>query len=393
MKKKLSIFGSTGSIGETALKLTKKNQNYDFYIFTGYKNFKKIKFLIKRYKPNFFIIFDDKTYQRIKKENFKNRVKILNYKSYQSYKFKKSDVSILAIPGIAGLEPTLSAIKVSKKVLIANKESVICGWDLISKLVKKYKVKVLPVDSEHFSIMNLINENNKQNIEKIYLTASGGPFLNYPLKKMKTIKPKQAINHPKWKMGKKISVDSATLMNKIFEVIEANKLFSIDLKKIEILIHPQSLVHAIVKFKNGLYKFLYFETDMSIPIGNALFENNFEIKKIGNINQKLKKNNLSKDLNFIKVNHKKFPAIKIKPILNKYNSLPIILNAANEIFVDQFLKKNMSFCSIINYLFDLLKDPKMRKYAIKKPSNLKTILSIDKWTREKATNILKNNNK
>ena len=393
MKKKLSIFGSTGSIGETALKLTKKNQNYDFYIFTGYKNFKKIKFLIKRYKPNFFIIFDDKTYQRIKKENFKNRIKILNYKSYQSYKFKKSDVSILAIPGIAGLEPTLSAIKVSKKVLIANKESVICGWDLISKLVKKYKVKVLPVDSEHFSIMNLINENNKQNIEKIYLTASGGPFLNYPLKKMKTIKPKQAINHPKWKMGKKISVDSATLMNKIFEVIEANKLFSIDLKKIEILIHPQSLVHAIVKFKNGLYKFLYFETDMSIPIGNALFENNFEIKKIGNINQKLKKNNLSKDLNFIKVNHKKFPAIKIKPILNKYNSLPIILNAANEIFVDQFLKKNMSFCSIINYIFYLLKDPKMRKYAIKKPYNFKTILSVDNWARKRAMTILNERSK
>ena len=127
--------------------------------------------------------------------------------------------------------------------------------------------------------MNLINQSNKKDIEKIYLTASGGPFLKYSLKKMKNIKPSEAINHPKWKMGKKISVDSATLMNKIFEVIEAHKLFSIDIKKIDILIHPQSLVHAIIKFKNGLYKFLYFETDMSIPIGNALFEKNFEIKK------------------------------------------------------------------------------------------------------------------
>ena len=132
---------------------------------------------------------------------------------------------------------------------------------------------------------------------------------------------------------------------------------------------------------------------MSIPIGNALFENNFEIKKIGNINQKLKKNNLSKDLNFIKVNHKKFPAIKIKPILNKYNSLPIILNAANEIFVDQFLKKNMSFCSIINYIFYLLKDPKMRKYAIKKPTNFKTILSVDSWARNRAMTILNERSK
>ena len=154
---------------------------------------------------------------------------------------------------------------------------------------------------------------------------------------MKKIIPSQAINHPKWKMGKKISVDSATLMNKIFEVIEAHKLFSIELNKIDILIHPQSLIHAVVKFKNGLTKFLYFETDMSIPIGNALFGERFEINRIKNI--KLKKNSLANNLNFLKVDKKKFPAIKLKPILDKYNSLPIILNAANEIFVDQFLKK------------------------------------------------------
>ncbi len=391
MKKKLSIFGCTGSIGDTTLKLlNKKNKEYDFYILSGYKNYKKIKFLIKKYKPKFFIIFDNSTFKKIKKENFKNNVKILNSNEYRNFKFKKSDISILAIPGIAGLEPTLKAIRVSKKILIANKESVICGWNLIAKLVKRYKVKIFPVDSEHFSIMNLIDQSNKKDIEKIYLTASGGPFLKYSLNKMKNIKPSQAINHPKWKMGKKISVDSATLMNKIFEVIEANKLFSIDLDKIDILIHPQSLIHAIIKFKNGLYKLLYFETDMSIPIGNALFENNFEIKK--NISKKYRKeNSLLKNLNFLNVDRKKFPAIKLKPILNKYNSLPIILNAANEIFVDQFLKRNMSFCSIINYLFYLLKDPKMRKYAIKKPSNLKTILSIDGWTRNKAIKIINDN--
>ena len=392
MKNKLSIFGCTGSIGDTTLKLVgKKNKIYNYYIFTGYKNFKKINYLIKKYKPKYFIIFDDKTYQKVKKIHNKKNIKILNSKDYQSFKFKKSDVSILAIPGIAGLEPTLKAIKVSKKILIANKESVICGWDLIKNLIKKFKVKVFPIDSEHFSIMNLINELDKKSIEKIYLTASGGPFLNYTTKKMLRIKPSQAIKHPKWKMGKKISVDSATLMNKIFEVIEANKLFSIDLKKIDILIHPQSLVHAIIKLKNGLYKFLYFETDMSIPIGNALFQKNFVVK-----NFKYTKNNLNQKkvvdvLNFSNVDKKKFPAIKLKPILNKYNSLPIILNAANEIFVDQFLKKNMSFCSIIKYLFNLLKDPKMRKYAIKKPSNLKTILSIDKWTRRNAMKIINSN--
>ena len=204
MKKKLSIFGCTGSIGETTLKLLKrKKKNYKYYIFTGYKNYKKIKHLIKIYKPNFFVIFDENTFQRIKRENKNNKVKIFNSIQYQSFKFKKSDISILAIPGIAGLEPTLKAIKISNKILIANKESVICGWELIYKLIKKHKVKVFPVDSEHFSIMNLINKTNKENIEKIYLTASGGPFLNYPLAKMKKIKPSQAINHPKWKWVKK----------------------------------------------------------------------------------------------------------------------------------------------------------------------------------------------
>ncbi len=392
MKKKLSVYGCTGSIGGSTFKLFEKNnKTYTFYILTGYKNYKKIKYLIKKYKPNFFVIFDEKTYKKIKNEFTKNKVKILNSKDYFNYKFKKSDVSILAIPGIAGLQPSLKAIKTSRKILIANKESVICGWELIKKLIKKYKVRILPLDSEHFSIMNLIKENNKKNIEKIYLTASGGPFLNYPLNKMKKIKPSQAINHPKWKMGKKISVDSATLMNKIFEVIEASKLFSITSNKIDIIIHPQSLVHAIIKYKNGLYKFLYFETDMTIPIGNALFENNFNIKEFKNINYKFKKKDLATDLNFFKVNIDKFPAIKLKPILNKYQSLPIILNAANEIFVDQFLKKNMSFCSIINYLFYLLKDPRMRKYAIKKASNLETILTIDNCARKKAMEIINNN--
>ena len=390
MKKKLSILGCTGSIGDTTLKLlNKRNKEYSFYILSGYKNYKKIKYLIKRYKPKFFVIFDDYTFQKVKKGNFKNNVKILSSKDFQSFKFKKSDISILAIPGIAGLEPTLKTIRISKKILIANKESIICGWNLINKLVKKYKVNTFPIDSEHFSIMNLIDESNKNDIEKVYLTASGGPFLQYPLAKMKNIKPSEAINHPKWKMGKKISIDSATLMNKIFEVIEANKLFSIDIKKIDILIHPQSMVHAIIKFKNGLYKFLYFETDMSIPIGNALFEKNFDAKKRLNTKYKFNQNHLIQNLNFLNVDKNKFPAIRLKPILDKYNSLPIILNAANEIFVDQFLKKNMSFCSIINYLFYLLKDPKMRKYAIKKPSNLKTILSIDEWARKKAIEILK----
>ena len=232
--------------------------------------------------------------------------------------------------------------------------------------------------------MKLLQNENIDNLEKIYLTASGGPFLNYSKSKMKNIRPKQAINHPKWKMGKKISVDSATLMNKIFEVVEAHKLFEVDLKKIDILIHPQSLVHAILKFKNGIYKFIFFEPDMSIPIGNAIFGNKFKYENNSKKNLETKSN-----LEFLKVEKSKFPAINLKPILNKYASIPIILNAANEIFVDEFLKNNISFYSIISNLFELLRDKNLAKYAIKSPSNYKSILDIDEWVRRQAIKIAK----
>ena len=387
MIKRISIFGSTGSIGSTVFRILDKNyKDFKIYTLAANSNYKKIDKQITTYKPEVFIIFNWKTYLKIKKKYQKKKIIILNSKNYLTFKFKKSDVSISAIPGILGLQPTLLLVDISKKILIANKEAVICGWDILKKKAVNKKTELIPIDSEHFSILNLIKNSKLEEIDKIYLTASGGPFLNYPLSKLKKIRPKQAISHPKWKMGKKISVDSATLMNKIFEVIEANKLFNINLDKIEIIIHPQSLVHAIVKYKNGLYKFLYFQPDMAIPIGIALKGKNFSYKKYF-----VEKNIINSKLDMIKVDKNKFPSIKLKPILNKYVSLPIILNAANEIFVDQFLKKNIGFFSIINNLFRLLKDQKLRKYAIKKPLDLKTILLIDNWTRNKAKMIVDKN--
>ena len=277
----------------------------------------------------------------------------------KKFHFAKSDVSISAIPGIAGLQPTMLIIKNTKKLLIANKESVICGWLLLEKLIKKFKVEVIPIDSEHFSILSLLKKTKIKDIKHIYITASGGPFLNYPISKMKNIKPAQAVKHPKWKMGKKISIDSATLMNKLLEVVEAQKLFSINLKKIKILIHPQSLVHAIIKYKNGLSKFLYFKPDMRIPIGNALYGKNFKDNDLKDSNSKIEK------LEFLDVDKKKFPAIRLKPILDKYISLPIVINAANEIFVDQFLKK-YKFLLNNQLSFHSFKRPKIKKICYKK---------------------------
>ena len=187
---------------------------------------------------------------------------------FRSIKF---DITVSAISGIAGLIPTLDIIKYSKKILIANKESIICGWSFILKELRRYNCKFIPIDSEHFSIFNLIKDINRNTIDKIYLTASGGPFFNKKINFNK-VTINQAIHHPVWKMGKKISVDSANLMNKILEIIEASLLFDLPLNKFSIIIHPKSLVHAIVQNNNGLSFFAYHKPDMKIPIFNSLYE-------------------------------------------------------------------------------------------------------------------------
>ena len=188
-----------------------------------------------------------------------------------------------AVVGLAGLQPTIEAIKTSAVVAIANKETIICGWEILSRYIKKYKTEIMPVDSEHFSIMELTKDITNEEVEEIIITASGGPFLNTAINKLKKVKAKQAINHPNWKMGKKISVDSATMMNKVFEVIEACKLFKFDKSKYKIMIHPQSYVHSIIRFKNGLIKMILYNTDMKIPISNILYKNKNNVLKISNI--------------------------------------------------------------------------------------------------------------
>ena len=385
MKKFISILGSTGSVGLSTLSILDKNKK-DFkpFVFSANKNYKLICQQIKKYKPHFFIISDKNTYYKVLKKFKKKKIKIFN--NFLDLKLKKkSDITITAIPGIAGLEPTIKLVEKSKKILIANKESIICGWDLISKNAKKNKTKLIPVDSEHYSIFKLI-ENKKMNmINKIYLTASGGPFLNFNQNQFKKIKPFQALKHPKWKMGHKITIDSSTLMNKIFELIEAQKLFNLPPEKLDIIIHPNSLVHAILELKNGLKQFIYHDTSMKIPLANAIYDGEINIKKIYDKKKLIEFENLI----FKKVNKNIFPAIKLKKIMNQYPSTPIIVNAANEILVDQFLKEKIGFLDINRIIMNILKDSNYRKYAIKKPKNINEINLIDMWARSKTLRILK----
>ena len=386
MKKKISILGSTGSIGLSTLKIIDKNKNlFKINFLSADKNFRLISKQIIKYKPKYFIVKNHEAFNKIKKK-FKNHKTIIlgnfNYKN-----LVKSDIIVSAIPGIKGLMPTISAIKTTKKILIANKESIICGWHLIKKNAIKYNTKIIPIDSEHYSIFKLIEQEDLNSIKKIYITASGGPFLNYKKNRFKKITPKDALKHPKWKMGKKISIDSATMMNKILEIAEAEKLFEISNIKLEILIHPESLVHAIVEFKNGLKKFIYHDTTMVIPIANAIFDKNLDIKNF----YKSREDSQIKNLTFSSVDSKIFPLIKIKNKINQYPSSSIILNAANEILVEHFLGKKVPFLSISKGIFEILSDSNFKKYAVIKPTNISNIIKTNDWAKEKINKILRIN--
>ena len=380
MKKFISILGSTGSVGINTLKIISKKKNYfKPLIFSANKNFKLISHQIIKFKPVYFVINDKKTFLQVSKKFEKYKVKILNNYNNINPKFI-SNITISAIPGIAGLLPILRLLKFSDKVLLANKEAIICGWDLIKKKARKHKTKIIPIDSEHYSILKLLDNHKIEDIKKIYITASGGPFLNFTLNQLKKVKLKHALKHPKWKMGKKITIDSSTLMNKTFEVVEAQKIFNLPLNLIDILIHPNSLVHAILELKNGLKKFIYHDTSMIIPLANAIFDGQLEIDNFYKDKKKLEIENLV----FNKVDKKKFPSINLIKTMNQFPSAPIIVNASNEILVDHFLNKKIQFLDINKIIMGVLKDGNFKKNAIKKPKNIKQIYQVDNWARTKT---------
>jgi 1-deoxy-D-xylulose-5-phosphate reductoisomerase len=268
----------------------------------------------------------------------------------------KFDITVSAISGIAGLVPTINIIKFSKKILIANKESIICGWKFILKELKKNNCDFTPIDSEHFSISNLIENKNLNSIKYIYLTASGGPFFGKKVN-LNKVTPSQAVRHPNWKMGKKISIDSANLMNKVLEVIEASLIFNLPISKFKIIIHPQSLIHAIIEYKNGLSSMLYHYNDMKITITNSLYNNFYNYK---NIDQNfLSRNNLT----FSDANLKQNPSLKILKLKNLLNENGFILiNALNEILVQRFLENKITFTDIINKLLGILNSNTAKNY-------------------------------
>jgi 1-deoxy-D-xylulose-5-phosphate reductoisomerase len=376
--KKIVILGSTGSIGISLINIIKKNKRkFKIELLTANKNYKKLIKQLKFFNVKNVIITDKKSFI-ITKEILKNK-NINIYNDFNSLskilKNKNIDYTMSAISGFDGLEPTLNIIKFTKIIAIANKESIICGWDLIKKQLNKFNTKFMPIDSEHFSIYALIDDIKSNNLEKVYITASGGPFRKYPLKFFKNITLKKALNHPNWSMGKKISIDSATMMNKVFEVIEAKKIFNLKYNQLEILIHPQSYLHAMVKFKNGLTKLLIHDTNMTIPIFNSLYPK-FENKIISN-KLDIKKLNT---LDLQEINQKRFPVISIIKNLKDTDSLfETVIVVANDCLVNLFIQKKIKFIDISNNLLKILNKKEFIKYKHIKPKNIDEINKLSNY--------------
>ena len=380
--KKIAILGSTGSIGKQTIEIIRKNKKkFKILLLTANKNHSLLSRQIKEFNVKNVIISDPKSYLILKKK-FKNINIINDLNKIDKITSSKFDYTMSAISGFNGLKPTIKIIKKTKTIAIANKESIICGWDLIKRQLDKHNTKFIPVDSEHFSIWSVIKNVNPNLIDQIIITASGGPFLNLKNKKIKKT-PKLATNHPNWKMGKKISTDSATLMNKVFEVIEAKKIFNLSMNKFKILIHPKSYVHAIVKFKNGLIKLVAHDTNMKIPIFNSIYDedkNKFNSKKI-NID-------ILNNLNFSNVDIKKYPLINILKLIPQKESLfETLLVSINDELVGLFLENKIGFDEISVRLNRLINNKTLLKYRQKKVNNFTQIEKLNEFVRLKTNTL------
>ena len=385
MKKRIAILGSTGSIGKYTLDIIRKDKkNFQIILLTANRNYKQLIKQANEFKVKNILIYDDKYYEYTKEKLKYKKINIFSRKNKLSEIFnRKIDYTMSAISGLDGLKPTLEVIKFSKIIGIANKESIICGWHLIKKKLKKYNTKFIPIDSEHFSIWNLTKEYSNDDIEEIILTASGGPLLNSSIRFQKTITPEKAVMHPNWKMGKKISVDSANLMNKVFEIMEANRMFNFDLEKYKILIHPQSYVHAIIKFKNGLIKMLLHDVDMKIPIFNSIYDDKLKYIASKKINSKTLNN-----LNFYEVDKTKFPSIKLLKKISKENTLyDTVITIANDELVKLFLQHKISLRQVVTNLVKIINLKEYKKYFSKKPTSLNEIHKVRKLVRLKTNGI------
>ena len=384
MIKKIGILGSTGSIGTTLLKLINNNE-FEIKFLSANKNYRKLLNQAKKFNVKNLILTDHESFNYARIFNKDKTINIYNnFEILNKILGKKLDYVMSSIVGIDGLKPTFNVIKFTKKIAIANKESLICAWPLIQRQLNKYKTKFIPVDSEHFTIWTQLKNIDKKNIKKIYLTASGGPLLNIDTKELRNIKMKTVLKHPTWNMGKKISVDSATMMNKLYEVIEAKNIFNLDYKQIGILVHPNSYAHSVIVYTSGITNIILHDTTMKIPIFNTLFGNNkiYKLSKVIDIDK------ISK-LNFQYINKKKFPVLNLLKIIpNSFSFFETILVSINDLVVEKYLDKKINFIDISKLIIKYANLRDFRKYKKIYPKNINEIIDLNNKISLKIKNLL-----
>ena len=377
----ISILGSTGSIGTQTLEIADFfKDEINIVAITCNNNIDLLEKQIKKYNPKISVVMNKEKY-----EILNNRISTKTKLKYGMDGLKEAasipevDIVLTAVSGMIGLEPTISAIKSKKKIALANKETLVTGGSIIKKLIYENNVDILPVDSEHSAIFQCLQGNKTKNIKKIILTASGGPFFGKDINFLKNVNVDEALNHPNWSMGKKITVDSSTLMNKGLEMIEAHWLFNVPYKDIDIVVHPESIIHSAVEYRDKSVIAQLGLPDMKLPIQYALFyperkENNMESLNLFKLNQL---NFYKPDINTFKCLDLAYKAISIG------GTMPTVLNVANEIAVDKFLKKEISFLDIGNKIQIL-----MEQHSPFEINTIDDILYVKTWVEKKFTELL-----
>ena len=374
------MLGSTGSIGTQTLDIVSKNPDkFKVSVLCAKKNWELLAMQARIFQPSIVIIDEEQYFQPLKELLLDLPIKVMQGKEAlnEACTLPEIDIVVTAMVGYSGFLPTIKAIESKKTIALANKETLVVGGEIITDLAKKYSTPIIPVDSEHSAIFQCLVGEERNNLHRIFLTASGGPFRKYKKKDLANVTVKDALNHPNWKMGAKVTIDSASMMNKGFEMIEAKWLFDCEPSKIKILVHPQSIVHSMVEFSDGSVKAQLGIPDMRLPIGYAL---SFPERLQKSVDY-LSFENLAQ-LTFEEPDLDKFPLLRLAfEAIDKGGNMPCILNAANEVAVESFIKEKIKFIDM----------PKLVQFTmehtnfIKKP-NLKDLIE----TNDEAFSIAKN---
>ena len=378
--KNILLLGATGSIGDSVLSVIKQNQSkYNLYGISFNQNIKKAIKILGNFNPKYIHTGDNEIYKANKAELDKKIIFGENALN-ELISHEEIDIVICAITGFAGLHATHQAVKTGKKILLANKESIVVAGDIIIPISKKYGSEIIPIDSEHNAIYQCLGSMNPKNdVKKIIITASGGPFLNKSIEDLKHVSIDQALNHPNWKMGSKISIDSASLVNKCLELIEAKYLFGLPEDFFDLVIHPQSIVHSIVSYRDGSSICHMSQPNMTVPIAHALSSNERLEIDFSEINF----NDLNLSFNQFPKDRRKLELLA-REVCKNGSTYGTIFNAANEIAVEKFLNKEIRFDQIYDIIFRTFD-----KMNVSNETNLNAIYDIDNQTRIEANKVVK----